>query len=108
MVETAKKAVELSENDPSPFHHQMLAKAYLAKHCYPEALETLKELWRRYINMQTAYLDDMVNALLLNGRWQEALECVQNKSGELERMDYEETDYSFISIRSGTRKQLNM
>lgn len=90
MVETAKKAVELSENDPSPFHHQMLAKAYLAKHCYPEALETLKELWRRYINMQTAYLDDMVNALLLNGRWQEALECVQNKSGELERMDYEE------------------
>lgn len=90
MVETAKKAVELSENDPSPFHHQMLAKAYLAKHCYPEALETLRELWRRYINMQTAYLDDMVNALLLNGKWQEALECVQNKSGELERKDYEE------------------
>ena len=42
----------------------------------------------------------MVNALLLNGRWQEALECVQNKSGELERMDYEEKiiDLSLIHI----------
>lgn len=89
-LEAAQAAVGRQENDPSPFHYQMLGRVYLALHRYPQALDAIWALWSRYIDMQTAYLDDMVNALLMNGKWQEALECVHNKSRELEREEYEE------------------
>lgn len=89
-LEEARKAAGRAENDPSPFHDQVLGRAYTSLHRYPEALDAIRTLWKRYPGLQAAYLDDMIHVLVLNGKWQEALECVRDKRGELGREAYTE------------------
>lgn len=69
-------AVEYMENDPAPYHHEVLGNVYWQMHRYEDAAAAYRVNWERFPKQRVNFISDMVSLYLDMGKWQEALELL--------------------------------
>lgn len=80
--EQARRAVSLMEEDPAPYHYEMLGRILWQMHRYEEALGAYREIWNRFPGQRQHFIQDMVDLCGEAGKWQDALELLKDFYGE--------------------------
>lgn len=78
----AKLATERMENDPGPYHYEMLGRIYWQMHRYDEAIAAFMENWKRFPDRRESFVNNIVSVYNEAGAWQKAVEFLQEFYGE--------------------------
>lgn len=73
----AKLAVERMDNDPGPYHYEMLGRVYWQMHRYDEAIAAFMENWKRFPDRRESFVNNIVSVYNEAGKWQQAVEFLQ-------------------------------
>lgn len=73
----AKLATERMENDPGPYHYEMLGRVYWQMHRYEEAIAAFMENWKRFPERREGFVNNIVSVYNEAGEWQKAVEFLQ-------------------------------
>lgn len=76
--EQAKLAVANLENDPAPYHYEMLGRVYWQMHRYTEALDAFGKNWERFPERREGFLGSMVSICSEAGDWKRAVALLQD------------------------------
>ncbi len=83
--EQAKQAIAHMEQDPAPYHYEMLGRVYWQMHRYEDALNAFFENWKRFPQRRESFVDDIVSLYVSAGKWQAALEFLDGYFKEKNR-----------------------
>ena len=72
--EQAKLAISHMDQDPAPYHYEMLGRVYWQMHRYEEALGAFLENWKRFPERRESFVDCIVSLYVSAGKWQAAVE----------------------------------
>lgn len=105
----AKLAVEHMDNDPSPYHYEMLGKVYWQMHRYEDALAAFMENWKRFPKRRESFINNIVSVCNDAGKWQQAIELLQDFYEERGRRYVEKTVevYCYAGFFEQARKFLH-
>lgn len=87
----AKLAVEHMDSDPSPYHYEMLGRVYWQMRRYEDALAAFMENWKRFPDRREGFVGNIVSVCNDAGKWQQAIELLQDFYKEQGRRYVEKT-----------------
>lgn len=77
-LEHARQAVACAQEDPMPYHYEMLSCICRQMHLYEEALAAGREIWDRFPEQRNFYFEDLISICNECGKWEEALSLLKD------------------------------